>query len=463
MRHSPVSGGRMARQRRWLRGPGAVVAAALLSACAGRTAPLPPVPPTAAHPELLPLNVPVSLRGLPGADRVEFGWRYLQAGDLRAAEHEFTRALGRSPDLYPARTGEGYLALVRADSDRALAAFDAVLMEAPSYVPALVGRGLALLALERGGEAIKAFEAALAVDPTLSDVERRVDVLRFRSLQDVIAAGRAAAEAGRLDEARLAYQEALAASGESAFLHHELGVVERRAGNTARALEHFRRAAALDPSDADSRLQAGQVLEAQGDLEGALDLYRAAAAIEPGAAVEAAIARSAARLRDAQLPPEFGRIAAAPSMTRGDLAALVGIRLQPLLERAPQRQAVVTDVSGHWAQPWIAAVIAAGVMDPYENHTFQPRSAVRRGDLAAVVGRLVGLVAARDPALRARLAQPPQVADVEPGHLSYQAVAVAVGSGVLPLVDGQRFQIGRLVSGAEAVEAIDRVGQLAGR
>ena len=40
-------------------------------------------------------------------------------------------------------------------------------------------------------------------------------------------------------------------SPDSAFLHRELGQLERRAGNADRALEHLRRAVDLDPADAD--------------------------------------------------------------------------------------------------------------------------------------------------------------------------------------------------------------------
>jgi hypothetical protein len=128
---------------------------------------------------------------------------------------------------------------------------------------------------------------------------------------------------------------------------------------------------------------------------------------------------------------------------------------------APARQVVMTDTQGHWAAPWIETVARAGVIDPFENHTFQPRAPVSRGDLAAAVSRIVTLLAPRNPALRTSLGARPAIADMAPGHLSYPAASVAVASGVMPLVDGSRFQVGRLVSGAEAIEAIDRLRALA--
>ena len=213
---------------------------ALIAACATRVPP--PMPTTLAYPEFPYPQVPASLATSPGASRIDVGWRYLQVNDLKNADLEFGVALELGPRLYPARTGQGLVALAMRDYSRALTAFDAVLEAEASYVPALVGRGQTLLATERTDQALAAFEKALSLDPSLTDLSRRVEVLRFRNVQDVIDAAQAAARQGRLDEARIAYERALATSPDSAFLHRELGQVERRAGNADRALEHLRRA-----------------------------------------------------------------------------------------------------------------------------------------------------------------------------------------------------------------------------
>jgi hypothetical protein len=73
----------------------------------------------------------------------------------------------------------------------------------------------------------------------------------------------------------------------------------------------------------------------------------------------------------------------------------------------------------------------------------------------------VTLIAASDPAVRERLTRRPAIADVPRGHLQYDAVVSVVATGVMSLVDGDRFQVGRQVSGQEAAEVIDRVRVLA--
>jgi tetratricopeptide (TPR) repeat protein len=431
------------------------------SACAPRTAAV-PAPGAPAHPEFVFPAVPQTWRGTADADRLERGWRYLQSDHVREAEREFSAAQRRSPGFYPAITGSGYVALARREYNAALTAFDHAIRLAGAYPPALVGRGQTLLGLRRDQEALTAFEAALALDPSLADVRQRIEVLRFRTLQDVIATGRRQAADGRLDEARATYERALEASPDSAFLHRELGVVERRRGHGDAALDHLRKASALDPSDVETFLQLGDTLEQRQDFAGAEAAYRQAAALDPSnPQLGSRMARVAERAREAALPAEFGAIARSNPITRGELAALIGVRLAPVVGQAQEQPIVITDARDHWASEWITSVARAGVIPPFPNHTFQPRTQVRRVDLAEVVSQLVTLLAGRDPKLRSTLAERPGISDVSPAHRSYPDIAVAVASGVLPLLEGQRFDVTRPVTGAEAAEAVERLRALA--
>jgi hypothetical protein len=215
------------------------------------------------------------------------------------------------------------------------------------------------------------------------------------------------------------------------------------------------------PSDGLAFVQLAELLESRQDFAGAEAAYRKAVEIDPSPELEAKLAAVAKSAREAQLPPEFRTALSAPQITRGGLAAIIGVRLDSIVRAAPAGQVVVTDVRGHWAAPWIMQVAGAGIMPPFENHTFQPNAAVRRGDLAVVVSRLLTLLASRDAALRARLSQRQTIADMNQRHVQYAAASAVVASGVMPLLDGNRFQVGRAVSGSEAVDVLDKVRVLA--
>ena len=227
---------------------------------------------------------------------------YLQLDDFSNAEREFSTALKRQPIFHPAEAGLAYVALARGNEKDAATRFERALEAEPDYVPALVGRGQALLELDRAGDALASFEAALAKDESLVNLRSRVDVLRFRATQDMLARAKAAAEARRWEEAKAAYRQAIAASPESAFLYRDLAGVERQAGQLTDALEHYRRAVQLNPTDSKSLAAIGEVLEKEGDELGALAAYERTAAIDPADVPAGAIARLRASVALSKLP-----------------------------------------------------------------------------------------------------------------------------------------------------------------
>jgi tetratricopeptide (TPR) repeat protein len=447
-----------------LRWASAIALAIVVGACAAKTTTPLPAPSAAKFPEFIQPPVPRSLAANPAAvTSQQRGWQFLQAGDLRNAEREFKLALAVAPQFYPAETSLGYLELARKEAGDALPHFEKALALDGRDVSALVGGGLAFLALNRESDALFAFESAAAVDPSLVDIKRRVEVLRFRGLGQDLAAARQAAADGKLDDAARAYASAIASSPDSPFLYRELAVVERRQGNAEAALGDFRKALALDPTDAGSSVGVGDLLAEIGDLEGAEKAYTDALLLEPSEAVDAKLDGLRARIELARLPAEYRAIDTAAQITRGDLAALIGVRLAPLVQAARRRDAIViTDTRNHWASTWITAVARAGIVDPYDNHTFQPRSVVRRTDLALAMSRLLSRVAAANPAQgRAWESARVRFSDLSPGHLAYPAASMAVAAGVMRAGADNAFFPTQIVNGAEAVAAIVRVEQLA--
>jgi tetratricopeptide (TPR) repeat protein len=220
------------------------------------------------------------------------------------------------------------------------------------------------------------------------------------------------------------------------------------------------RAVALDPSDARAWVALADAHERKGAYLDALDALEHALEADPSEAVRKTLERVRERSEFAKLPPEFKAIGGAAQISRGDLAALLGIRVLPFMPAGRSSAGVVvTDARAHWAATWILGVTRAGLMEAYPNHTFQPGATVRRVDLAAAITRV--LIRLGQPDAKAGRKEP--IADVPADHLSYPAVAAAVGSGVMALQDGGMFRPSRPVTGAEAVEAISRLESLAKR
>jgi tetratricopeptide (TPR) repeat protein len=449
-----------------MRAPRILLVAMLLAgvaACAPKTVRVPVVT-TPQYPEYIEPTIPADLAASRVSAQHERAWLFLQAGDLRGAEREAAAVLRLQPAFFPTQTLVGYLALARKDERDAVAQFDQAIAARPTYAPALAGKGLALIAEGRTADALDAFRAAVQADPSLTDIGRRIDVLTLRSLQEELASAREAARAGNTEVALQAYRNAVAASPDSAFLYREMAGIERQRGDARAAIQHLERANALDPSDPASFATLGELLEEQGDTEAALQAYADSLALDANPDVQARRSALRARLDLEALPEPYRAIPSSAQLTRAELAALVGVRLASLLQAAPARDVgVITDVRGHWAERWIAATARAGVLEPFANHTFQPRAIVRRVDFAQAVARLLNLLASVSPAqARSWQGARGRFTDITTGHIAYPAASAAIASGVMLPGPGGSFQPTRVVSGEEAIAALDRLRALAG-
>jgi tetratricopeptide (TPR) repeat protein len=437
-----------------------IIVVAAMVACATK---VPPAAPGAPHYTEFVFPAPETSAPIRGLSPADVAWNALQAGDLARPERAFSDVRKRTPGSASAAAGLGYIALAKHDFDHAIARFDEAVALKPALAAALVGRGLAQAQSNRAADAIASFEAAQAADPTL-DLGSRIEALRFRAVDDAVAKARTAAAAGKLDEARREYDQALVASPDSALLLRELAAIERRDGQAAQARAHLERAATLDPADRATRLQIADIMEASGDIEGATRALEAAQSIERTPEVDARLAALRDRADLAKLPERYRRIPGQAAATRGDLAALLGVRLAALLHAAPARPStLVTDVSGTWAAPWIAAALRAGVMEAFPNHTFQPEAGIRRSDLATVVSRVLALGAAIDPPRSGRWPKDNVTfSDLPATHPAFDAASRAVSTRVLDAGAAGAFEPTRSVTGAEAVEAVARLEKLTG-
>jgi len=438
----------------------AVVALLLAVALAGACGPKPvtaPIVTTPKFPGFIRPPVPAGLaddRAVAGYDRA---WRFLQAGDLKNAERELDTIATLSPAFYPAEAAMGYLQLAKNDPASALDHFDKALSRGAPSAAAENGRGEALAALDRDADAIAAFDAAVALDPSLSDLRRRSEVLKFKSAEHDLAVARQLSGENRLDEAASAYRTAIASSPDSPFLYRELGAVERRQGNADAALSSFKQAVALDPADGAALGQIAELLDESGDDTAALEAYDHALAVEANPALASRRAALVARMELARLPEQYRAIDAAAQIMREDLAALIGIRLAGPVQVAGVRDfGVATDIRNSWAQPWIMSVTRAGVMELLPNHTFQPRAIVRRADFAQAASRLIEIEATPAAVTRWRAASV-KFTDLAETHLAYPSAALSVAAGIMSVAPDGSFQPSRIVTGAEAVQAIERL------
>ena len=344
----------------------AAVIGSAAGACAPKTLDVPSgMPPR--YPDYLFPVVPEGMSGPEARATLERGWRLLQAGDLGGAEQLFAGAIKASPSFFPAQTALGYAKLAGRAYDAALASFGRALEQSDAYVP---GPGRQRRCAHRclapeGGH------RELHPRPGRRSVARRGAHIAWRRF--------ACAWARRRSWRRGRRRRGGTSTPPAARIRRRLRVRQTAPSCIANwlrssALPGTRtppcsistRAADLDPGDAGVWVQMGLLFEERNDLEGAAAAYAQAAHLDPGPASSERLERARRGLAAATLPDQFRHIAGAQVTTRGDLAALVGVRLGALVDQAtPREAAVITDVAGHWAAAWIRAVTRAGLMEVY--------------------------------------------------------------------------------------------------
>ena len=172
--------------------------------CAKKPATLPSVP---GAPRFADFVFPAGASGAgrPRPSGIAIGRRValLQAGDARAADRGFSarsqgiaRVLSRRPRASATRRWRGRTRPRRAGALRSRAERE------PDLCAGARRQGRSAAGLGRHDAALEAFQAALAADPALTSLRSRVDVLKFRGVQQHIESARKAAEAGKAEDAR---------------------------------------------------------------------------------------------------------------------------------------------------------------------------------------------------------------------------------------------------------------------
>jgi hypothetical protein len=119
------------------------------------------------------------------------------------------------------------------------------------------------------------------------------------------------------------------------------------------------------------------------------------------------------------------------------------------MRQTPQ---IVIDTQNSVANAEIQTVVGVGLINPLPNHTFEPSSAVSRGDLALALARLIRLLGL-SPAV-----PPPNAApDLDPTSALYPEAQLVLGLGLMTLQDSGSFNVSGEVSGKEAVRSAERL------
>ena len=390
--------------------------------------------------------------------RFQEGWSALQLGNFDTAESNLSRLgrkYGRSPEV---TTALGFLELRLGRWPASERYFSIALAERSGFRPAESGYFLAALAT--GNEEL-AYERLLQVREASPDhplVDRYASTLQVNVAEARLGTARELIEQGLNKDAASAYARALEVAPEVGGLYIEAAEAAHAAGLHAQAVIHAERATELEPRNGGAFRILGEARYATDNLTLALEAFRAAARLSPrDADVIARFETIEAEYEEQNLPPEYEGIRDADRLTRQQLAALLYLELRDAYDGVPETtQVIATDIGDSWAQTFIRHVVGTGILEVFPNHMFQPQAFVRRADLADGLAAAIEVLAptAYDMARRSsRFRQ--HFPDLSSENIHYESAALTISLGFLMARASGDFDPQSLVSGSEAVSAVE--------
>lgn len=205
-------------------------------------------------------------------------------------------------------------------------------------------------------EAVAAWDRAIALQPDFADAAHARSSAREELAQAHLERGIAHMVAGRSDEARSAFEDALRARPGFAAAHFNLGVALLRLGRPDEAFAEHRAATRADPGLAEAHASLGGFLHGTGAADEAVAAYHRALALHPShgvALLNLALLRSGQGDRDGALALACRGARMEPA--RAEAFARVGDQLLPrqALEAAARAYRVALALEPGSARIWI--------------------------------------------------------------------------------------------------------------
>lgn|GEM_PF-1560954 len=408
------------------------------------------------------LPAPTAWEPQPGSGaivRVQMAWESLRAGDVDAAEHIAESLRTDYPQWATPRVLRGWVAFARGDSLTAAQYFQEALKLAPQHVGALAGMMWVYRTRQDWIPALTYAEKLEAVWTPPSDWAEEAELIRRQAVEVMVEQARVARRQGDAAQATHWYRQAAARAPTDTRLQVEVGDWFRSQGQIQEALPYYQLAYQSDPDDlqtlrrwAEALVETRQWLQAKPLLE---RLVRA----EPSQPRWTELLQTAElEIQRSAVYTEYQQIERAPYVTRGQVAAMLYLEI-PRIAREPLSgpPPIVLDLEDHWARTFIQKVVAMGFIPLFENHTFQPHRVVQRGELAFILYNVLRYFN-RDALVKI----PPglTIPDVSPLHRYYVPIRYAVVLGLLPLEPDGTFRPGQNVGGAQALRAVQSLGNL---
>jgi Tfp pilus assembly protein PilF len=416
-----------------------------------------PVPPSF-YVESLPTEK-ISQLSLEDRIVVEEAWARIKEGNGPRAEKLLAKMGPKNPFYL---VGLGYVNFLNNQLPSAETFFKQELKNDPEST--LAHAGLAQLYLKSGQEdqAFTEYLEVLKREPESPWATKEFESLKTRRTEEYARQAKAFLAAGQTEQARAAFLKLLDFSPKSLDTHLNLARLYKNDNQMSNALFHYNTAFGIDPKNKDVLKEYADCLLAAGQSGRSLDIYQKYLELDPAnKEVKDRVESLKNKLGIFELPSQYQAIPLSMAVTREEVAALIAVKFKGYLDNSEAKPPVIIDIATSWASRQIIQVAALGIMEGYANHTFQPRQAVSRAEMAEILVRLIDHLKTKGfKFIRQFPDEMIQISDVSPDNYYFQPIAEAVSLQLMELGPDKSFKPEMSLSGREASQVFDLIVSL---
>ena len=363
--------------------------------------------------------------------------------------------LGVENPLY--HVGLGYAYFILNQFQEAELSFKEALKNAPELTLVHLGLSQVYQKTYRDDLAYTELSEVLKREPDHAWAKEEYEFLRSLKTEGLLKEAKFYSEQGNTEKEKEAYLKALHYSPQFLVAHLALAEIYRKQNELQSALIHLKAASSIEPKNKEVWKDYADTLFQAEKYSRSLEVYELAQELDPkNKVLVERIDSLKTKLGIFELPSQYDTIPSLEAITKEDIAALLGVKFKEILDDSQAKPPIIVDVSTSWASKFILKTTSLGILDVYENHTFQPKKIVTRAEMAEVLFRLINFL--KKKGYRFIQQFPPekiQIADVSPDNYYHQPISQIIAYQIMDLSSDRTFRPEQSLGGTEAIGVFD--------
>lgn len=384
----------------------------------------------------------------------EEAWEYLRQGYTAKAEKLISKMGSQSPFYY---AGLGYAAFISRDLATAENMFRTASENYPAMALGFIG--LAQVYIDQGlqEKAFSALRLALRSQPDHPWAKPRFENIKNQMIETILDEAETQKASGNIQASREAFLKVLYYDPKSVEAHLALAEIFIDEENYETALFHLKAAAVQQPDNLNIIKMYADTLFKSEKYRDSMEAYENIKEVEPeNKDAQERLQTIKNRLGIYELPRQYEAINQSEAVSKEEMASLLSVKFKGLIDETATTPPIIIDISTSWASEYILQVTSLGLMDVNPNHTFQPKRAVTRAEMAEILFRLTeGLKEKGITFIQQIPKSQIEITDVSPDNFFYQPILTMVSYDIIPLASDKTFNPDMSISGSEAIKYLE--------